>query len=118
MGLNTVSHIVSCKPLQSQYFPPRQVQHPERRGHAEIGIQGLKSRIVRNIFSCLKRTTYSGSKRDEGIVEEAYFNDWSVKQLRRLNLRLIAATLNTKFDFIVHETYSKMQGCIFSQRKS
>lgn len=50
MGLDTVSHIVSCKPLQSQYFPPRQVQHPERRGHAEIGIQRLKSRIVRNIF--------------------------------------------------------------------
>ena len=59
-------------------------------------------------ISCLKGTTYSGSKRDEGIVEEAYFNDWPVEQLRGLNLRLIAATLNTKFDFIFHETFSKM----------
>ena len=36
-------------------------------------------------------TTYSGPKRDEGIVKEADLDDGSVKQLRRLNKRLITA---------------------------
>ena len=42
MRFDAMGHIVSSKPLQCKYFAPRQVQHPERGGHTEIGIQRLE----------------------------------------------------------------------------